>query len=259
MGTMTYQSTALVGTNLKGAVKADPDGYYELVVGAFDTKNSAGDWYDFHSAKAHFDGASDFVRRVQSGALYGEAGHPVMTPGMSKNDWILRILTIDPKNISHHIKDLTLDDTRFKNPDGTPMVAVYARIKPMIEKLALSLENPHDNTAFSIRCLTMNHFDPARGCTTRSLSKPVTYDWVPEPGIAIATKYNAPGLEALSLTGISPADIENALAYARERYLAGSMESAEIITSLEQLRHEPPRVKGLIMPTARRGGSSSWR
>lgn len=233
MGAFTYTNTILHTLSTKGKLRQDPDGYYDVILGGFDVHNSAGDFYDFASAKAHFDNASEFMRRISSGSLYGEMGHPVMTPGMSKAEWIVRILTIDPGNRSHHIREVHMDDTSFKGKDGEPMVTIFGRIKPIMESLEKSLDNEHENTAFSIRCLTHNHFEASRGCMVRSLTKPVTWDYVIEPGIFNATKYHTPTLEHLAIDGFEDMDVRQAINFVRENY--SGMESASIIKELNDL------------------------
>lgn len=233
MGAFTYTNTVLQTLSTKGKLRQDPDGYYDVILGGFDVHNSAGDYYDFDSAKAHFDNASEFMRRISSGSLYGEMGHPRMTPGMSKSEWIVRILTIDEKNRSHHIKEVHIDNTSFKGKDGRPMVTIFGRIKPIMVELEKSLDNEHENTAFSIRCLTHNHFEPARGCLVRSLTKPVTWDYVIEPGIFNATKYHTPTLESIAIDGFDDSDIYKAINFVNENY--GGMESASLIKDLNSL------------------------
>lgn len=255
---VVYESTLLISTGKKGVLRCDADGYYDVTLGAFNTYNSSGAFYDAPSAKAFFDEGHDFMRRIKAGALYGECGHPVPVPGMSKTEWLVRILTIDPRNTSHHIKSLEIDETSFKNKDGSPMVAVMGRVKPMIEKLAASLENPHENTAFSIRSITNDAFCPRRGCMVKHMKKPVTYDYVIEPGIAIATKYNTPSLESLGTNAVfTDGDIDRAIDLTRKTF--SGMESDSLVQTLESLREraiDNTRPKPIFLGRARRPASA---
>ena len=244
MAQVVYSPTALVGTTKKGKLNCDPDGYYDVCVGGFDTYNSAGAFYTFSSAQSHFDTSHDFQRRIKNGALFGENGHPVYNPALSKKEWLIRVLTLDPNNKSHHIRELTLDDTVFKNKDGKPMVAVFARVKPAgphAQALGDSLDNPNENTAFSIRSITQDHIDPRTGTVIKEMQAIATYDWVPEPGISNACKYLHPGLEGHQVA-FSSADITGALNTAKDMYSGFEDSDNGLISSLETLS------SGLIVP-----------
>lgn len=247
MANFSYQPTILQGTTKKGKIKCDPDGYYDMIVGGFDTYNSAGAYYTFQSAKSHFDSSHHFQRRIAGKKLYGEAGHPKMIPGMSKQDWMIRILTIDEKGISHHIKELHLDDTLFKNRDGRPMVTVFARLKPagpFAEALGLSLDNDDEDTAFSIRSITVDHVNPCNGILTKEMREIVTYDWVVEPGIAQATKYHNPALEQLALSTFTQAHLDSAISRARDLFTG--MEADDVVERLERLKYASDLPRGIV-------------
>ena len=253
MSQVCYQPTILVGLNKKGVIKCDPDGYYDMLVGAFDAFNSAGAYYTMASAKENFDASSDFQRRISSGALYGEKGHPVHNNTYTRESWMRRVLTLDQSNLSHHIREVHLDNTTFKNKDGSPMVAVYARIKPIVDQLAASLENPNENTAFSIRSITQDHVCPRTGILIKEMRFIVTYDWVIEPGIHIATKYHNPSLESHSASHWTNEDVDNAIREARDIY--GGFEDNSLISSLEMIRPKdeivqpvPERKTKIILP-----------
>lgn len=265
MPVFSYQPTVLQGTTKKGKLKCDPDGYYDVILGGFDTYNSAGAYYTWASAKGHFDKSSHFQRRIGNSALYGEYGHPVYQPGMSKQDWIIRVMTINPASKSHHIRELVVDDTVFKNKDGRPMITIFGRVKPagpMAQALGDSLDNEHENTAFSIRSITDDFLDPRTGQVIKNMREIVTYDYVDEPGIKEATKYNHPALEHFAIanpTTFSEQHVRAAIVQAQSLQGQGSFESKEIITSLESLLVAPTvQHKSGILPVARRPLSSHW-
>ena len=91
----TYQCTALMGTNKKGSLKCDADGYYNVVLGALDYYNSSGAFYAYEPAKKLFDQSSTLQRRITKGVLRGECGHPKFQPGQSKKDFMMRVLSIE--------------------------------------------------------------------------------------------------------------------------------------------------------------------
>lgn len=259
MANFSYQPTILQGTTKKGKIKCDPDGYYDMIVGGFDTYNSAGAFYTFQSAKSQFDASSHFQRRIAAKKLYGEAGHPKPLPNMSKHEWMMRILTIEEKNVSHHIKELHLDDTLFRNKDGRPVVTVFARLKPAgpyAEGLGLSLDNCDEDTSFSIRSITVDHINPCTGILTKEMKEIVTYDWVIEPGIAQATKYHNPSLEQLGLHTFTQAHLQSAIDKARDMF--SGMEADDIVERLERLKSGIEIPRGIV-GAAKLPRSAHWK
>ena len=199
MARTSYQCTALVGTTKTGKIKADSDGYYEVVLGALDFFNSAGAFYAYEPAKVLFEESSNLMRRVSNGALRGEYGHPKFTPGMTNRDFLMRILEINEQSVSHHIKDVWIDSNSVYDRDGRKCVAIMGRVKPCGPfgvQLAEQLENPNENVCFSIRSLTEDIAD-STGTTIKTLREIVTWDYVNEPGISVANKFSAPSLETL--------------------------------------------------------------
>jgi hypothetical protein len=195
----TYSCTALMGTNKVGVLKPDADGYYEVILGALDFYNSAGAYYPFASAKNLFEESSSFMRRVKTGCLKGEYGHPKFLPGMSKRDFIGRVLNIHEECVSHHIRDVKIETERVKDKNGGRVVAIIGYVKPAGphgQALKDALENKHENVCFSIRSLTNDVYD-ARGTLIKHIQQIITWDYVNEPGISVANKYQAPGLEGL--------------------------------------------------------------
>ena len=131
--TVRFTATKLTDINKKGLLLPDSEGYYELPVGGLNVVNSSGQFYTLEGAKDLFDSSSIFMRRVRNGCLKGELGHPKRLPGMSLDDYIQRIVTIDEKNVCCFFKELWLDfEFGKKNPQlGTPdLVAVMAKLKP---------------------------------------------------------------------------------------------------------------------------------
>lgn len=201
MSLIKFTATKLAGTGKLGILKPDADGYYEQIIGGLNTYNSVGEYYTAEGATQLFQESSSFMRRIKSGCLKGELGHPKRLPGQSMNEYLNRILTIEETNVVCHFKDIWLDtqfgknNPKFNNP---ALVAVMARFKPTGPKadaLRLSLENPHEDVCFSIRALTKDYYQ--RGQTYRVLNQIVTFDNVNEPGLALARKYESPALEDL--------------------------------------------------------------
>lgn len=199
MGQVTFQSTALVGTNRTGKLTPDADGYYELVVGAIDVYNSAGAYYDLEESRRAFAESSPFMRRVKDGVLYAELDHPRKEAKWSLRDYIGRLMEIRQDRHCAHIKEVRLDNNSVKDSSGRWMMAIIAKVKPaghFGNVLKERLENSAENVCFSIRSLTD---DVWVGATLiKKIKLVITFDCVLEPGIGIARKWFAPGLEALS-------------------------------------------------------------
>ncbi len=212
MSNIRFSCTSLAGTQKQGIIPKDANGYYDMVIGGLDILNSAGEYYDHAGAKELFQESSSFMRRVKRGALRGEVGHPRREHGQSIDSYVSRILDIDEKNVCVHFSEIYLDFESFKNPDGTKIVAIRAKLAPSgpkAEFLKQSLENKQENVCFSIRSFTENTFK--RGRTIKSIKTIVTFDYVNEPGIHIAEKYKSPSLESFDDLSVSRPQMEKAL------------------------------------------------
>ena len=193
-----YNCTALAGTNKAGKLTPDANGYYTVILGAFDFPNSAGAIYPWKSAQKLFDASGALKRRMATGQQRGEYGHPKMTPGMTKSNFIQRICTIEETKVAFHISEVWIDKETIKTPQGRAVTAVMGKVKPSGphgESLRAQLENPDENVAFSVRSLTRDV--RLAGQTVKHMTTLVTWDYVNEPGISVATKYNNPSLESL--------------------------------------------------------------
>lgn len=200
--TVKFTATRLAGTGKKGVLTPDADGYYTMPIGGLNVYNSAGEYYKLDGAKQLFESSSVFMRRIKSGCLKGEVGHPKQEPGMDYKSYVRRIFAIEQTNICAHFKEIWLDETfGIKNPQANNpnLTAIMAKVKPAGDKAAAleaAFKNPHENVCFSIRAVTKDYYE--RGQCYRVLDNIVTFDWVNEPGISIATKWDSPALESLA-------------------------------------------------------------
>lgn len=199
MDVIKFTETVFSDKGKKGILTPDSDGYYTMLVGALNSYNSAGEYYTAEGALQLFENSSHFVRRIKTGALYAELGHPKKSPEMSMENFYNRVVTIEETNVCGHFSEIILDHQygkkhpELKNPE---LIAIVAKVKPAGPKanaLQLALENPKQNCAFSIRGLTENKY--IRGRVERRLTNIITFDMVTEPGIATSDKAFAPGLE----------------------------------------------------------------
>lgn len=199
MDVVKFTETVFSSQGKKGILTPDSNGYYEMVVGGLNTYNSAGEYYTANEALQLFESSSHLMRRIKSGALYGELGHPKKSPGMSMEQFYNRVISIEETNICCHFSEIKLDfefgkkHPELNNPD---LIGIIAKVKPAGAKansLQLALENPKQNAAFSIRGLTENKY--RNGRVERRLTNVICWDQVVEPGIGISDKHMAPGLE----------------------------------------------------------------
>lgn len=212
MSAIRFTCTRLNGTGKAGILKPDADGYYDMVIGGLNILNSAGQYYVYEGAKALFEDSSQLMRRIKRGALRGELEHPKQLPGMSDDDYIQRIMTIDNRNTCVHFSEIYLDFKNFKDERGTPIIAIMGKLTPSgphAPTLKLALENPKENACFSIRAFTKDTY--AGGQYLRELKNIITFDYVNEPGIHIAEKYNSPCLESLVDKPMTQGQLERAL------------------------------------------------
>lgn len=213
MAIVKFEATKLAQKGKKGILTPDADGYYTTVIGGLNAVNTSGHWYS-DAARYLFSGTDNnsiFQRRIKAGNLKGEAGHPKLSQGMSVNEFKHRLLVIEEKAVSHHIRRVYLDDSFGKNnPEyGNPsMIGIIAELKPAGPygpALKAALDNPHENVCFSIRGFTND--TSAGGKRVRTLFEIVTFDWVTEPGISAATKWDSPACESASLEVIDSLDM----------------------------------------------------
>ncbi len=198
-----FSCVALKGTGKKGILPKDADGYYTMPIGGLNTFNSMGDYYPYEGAKELFTGSSALMRRIKTGTLKGEYGHPRPPAGFnpkSEQDnaaFARRVMTIEEKNTCVHFSEVWLDFDNMKDASGKPIIGIMAKLKPAGPygpALEESLQNPKEEVCFSIRAFTEDV--PMRGMKLRTLKEIVVWDFVTEPGINNARKYHAPSLES---------------------------------------------------------------
>lgn len=193
-----FFSATTIPQGKRGVMKPDARGYYRQVVGGLNAINSRGEFYTAKDVLPLFEANGTFMRRVRDGVVKGEVGHPYLTPGMTERDFYRRILTIKEDNVCSFFTNFELNDTDYKNPDGSPMIAIIADVAPSGphgDALRQSFEREGENVCFSIRSFTADRFEGGRN--VRTIKQVVTFDWVTEPGIHIAKKFQTPGLEGM--------------------------------------------------------------
>ncbi len=198
MTTVTYSSTAL-SNGKKGVLKELDSGYYMQPIGALNVFNSAGQFYPLATARHHFEANSVLMRRIQTGNCRGEVGHPKRLPGQSFVEYVARIAQIWEDNVCVHFRKVHLDMSgSWKDREGRPMVAMLGEFCPAGAKggsLRDAVNNGCENVNFSLRSYTN---DVVSGNTmNKHITKIFGWDWVNEPGITIANKWQSPSLESI--------------------------------------------------------------
>ena len=193
------------------AILPDKDGYYRVTLGAFNVLNHSGAAYSFKGVKEFLaDKSTVFNRRMTAGRLRAEADHPKREPGMTDEQFILRNLDIPMANACAHIKEIIIKETNSSEniPGLGNIVLVEGLIRPSGPKsdgLRESLENPHEDTCFSIRSFTRDMV--MNGIVVKFIKQIVTWDWVNEPGIKYASKLGKPSVESYDIASLDISDL----------------------------------------------------
>jgi len=207
-----FTCSTLSGTGKEGKLPKDQYGYYTQPIGGLNVFNSAGDYYPYESAKHLFTSSSAFMRRISSGCLKGEQGHPKPLPGQSMDSFAQRVMTIDEKNVCAHFSEIWLDYENVRDKNNKPIIAIMGKIKPSgpyAPALEAAYENPKEDVCFSIRAFTND--TRISGIKQRELLEVVTFDFCSEPGITHARKYYSPSLESMSESTFTRDAMKNAI------------------------------------------------
>lgn len=211
MQQVQFSCTALNGTGKQGKLPKDADGYYTMPIGALNVFNSNGQFYPYEAAKELFTDSSSLMRRVSTGCLKGEMGHPKPAVGQSMDSFTNRVMMVEETRVCSHFAQIWLDFNSVKDELGKPVVAIMAKVAPsgpLGASLERSLENVKEDVCFSIRAFTEDI--SVAGIKHRMLRQIVTFDHVVEPGISVARKYKSPVLESRENICITKEDLVKA-------------------------------------------------
>lgn len=191
-----YNCTYLQSSSKVGNLKQDGNGYFEIVVGAFDCENVHNEMYAFTSQlKQQFDPGGIMHRRLSKSLLRGECGHPVFHAGMTAVEFFQRVQLIEMTNVAHHIKSIRFEESRDHTGKVIVLtIAVLAPSGPHHDMTMRMLNNAEENVAYSIRSLTTAIMH--KGREAKDVRAIITWDLVAEPGISVSTKYGTPTLES---------------------------------------------------------------
>lgn len=211
-------------------LEMDKDGYYKICLGGFNIFNSHNIFYRVKDVNGLLNKKdSVFYRRLHTGYLNGEANHPKQEPGMSNMQFYYRNLQISMDMISHHIRP-ELELIPVNKPANVigagESVKILGWIKPVGafgNSLKASLDNPNQNVAFSIRCITSPVIN-VNGYMVKDVLEVITWDWVDEPGIKNANKWSTISNE--SYLGVS-VDVEDLIIYSENNFDTNLVVSTE--------------------------------
>lgn len=163
----------------------DENGYYSNVpVTALGAVSRNRTYYEVDSFVRQIrDPNCSFNELLVGGQLYGEWGHPNVI-GLSKENAFARLLKIDENCFSHHFNGLSTGKTL--EDGGVILEAKLKPVGPHRDDLRESLENPCENTAFSLRAITESK--NRDGVSYRVMKKLVTFDYVGAGGYRQASK-----------------------------------------------------------------------
>ena len=256
MSTIKFSSTRILPTGKKGIIKPDANGYYTTILGGLNCYNSAGAYYPASDeVRKLFEDSSILMRRIKKGVLKAELGHPKQTPGMSDMDYYQRIMDIDEKCVCAHISEIWLDEEfgknhpEYNNPNLIAIVGRVAPSGPYGHVLKRSMENPEENSCFSIRSITEDRWEHGR--VNKTIKTIVCWDMVLEPGLALATKYDSPALESFNNNAVDNTDLDKIISVPdlkrviekNAKKLKPGLESDDLIYSIKSIIEIKPEEK----------------
>jgi len=144
----SYGCVSIPGLNQVKKMKVDANGYYECILGGFNTENQSGLHYPLTpSVKALYAKGGIVRRRLDEGLCRGEYDHPSLE-GLNNGQIMNRLAIIQPDRVSHHIKSIDLVER--KDATGRKVVLAMGLVKPagpFAAPLRASLENLDENVA----------------------------------------------------------------------------------------------------------------
>jgi len=160
--------------------KPDENGYYPVVLGAFNVYASNGAFYKITENLVRLFGPEAYINmKAKNGQLKAEAEHPKFVKGMTKEEWLQRLAMTDEKYTCGLFGEVKLDDVprRLTTQKGEAYLTL-GKIKPIGkygDALKSDLETPDSNTSFSIRALSNRNV--IAGIDVREIFAIYGWDW----------------------------------------------------------------------------------
>lgn len=204
MSNFVYRCTRLDGTDKKGVLTPDENGYYTICVGALDHKSKninpktgENEYYSSLGADKFFAPGTLFNQRIAGGFIKAEYGHPSKQPGQTDMEFLERNIRIDEKSVCAVFGEIWLVPDYIDPLTNEKCVGIMAKVKPAGpygKFLEEDLKTKGMNVCFSIRSLTTRQVINGKNC--KVLHTVITFDYVNEPGITCAEKLVSPSLES---------------------------------------------------------------
>lgn len=189
----TYIFTYTRSDLLNKRIEKDGD-WYKVNLGAVNAFNAHGALYlEEGIRELLYNPESRLAQKIENGYLFGEMEHPVLPPNLTSEQAFARVSYLNPERKSHHIKSIELINTGVPVGKGfsgnvLQIVGWVMPMGPYGPLLKEQLDNPEVNTAFSIRCFSQT--TRVGHTEVRKIQSIVTFDWVTEPGIPTANKFD---------------------------------------------------------------------
>lgn len=184
----------------------DKDGYYWVNAGAYNTFNSAGEYYDGSTIDDLLAESSSLQRRFKKGVVFNELDHPVRQPNMSEAAWDARMSTVASDRICGHTRAATLSMNR---DNKVKLIRINIAPHGLYSKsLEDGFKAVHANQYLSVRS-TSNRIR-LNGILIKKVSSITTWDAVVEGGIEVASKFDTEsysGLTSSEITKVSRTEI----------------------------------------------------
>ena len=237
----------------------EKDGWFHVNIGALNAFNVHGELYLSDGIKEMInDPQTRIGQKLAMGYLKGEREHTKWEKNMTKMEYLLRLMHVEPTNVSHHIKSIEIEDTGIPVGKGFKgnILNLSAWIKPdsgPIGQILLNdLKDPEINVAFSIRSITKETF--VNGIKVKKIENLVTFGWVFMPGIPTANKFDTISREGVGIgtesilstdviDSITMDDIKELELITNSRKLAGmeSDDSAKMLSEFKNSLNDKPR------------------
>ena len=174
-----------------GKLTSDKEGYYlNIPMAVLGTVTQNNTYYQVDRFKEEISGQDSLFRKtLADGKLYGEYGHPSELNSLGRDAMLKRLLTVEPKNQSHHIR--RVGTGRYLENGGLIIDADVKPFGPYGHHLKESLESNSMNTAFSLRSASKSQ--TKNNVTHRTMLRLVTFDYVCAGGYLEASKRYVPG------------------------------------------------------------------
>ena len=190
--------------NKKTEIIKDENGYYKVTLGAFNTFNKSGIYYNVPDINKVLGPSSLVGRRIKEGILFAEVDHPDVSDCIANGDKLCianKTIKLNPNNKCCHIKKIEVEVTNRVEPGFKyPVTIIHGWVKPEGPKKEViqdALDNPDSNVHFSVRSLVNER--KVGKLRIRDVLLVSTWDYVVEGGVKYANQWFTAGVESMDL------------------------------------------------------------